>query len=103
MIIAIDGYEANVQHRVGIGRYAFEILAHLYPLVEKKHTVRVYIPGNPLSDLPKEHPHWQYRVVGPKKLWTFIGLPFALTKDYPKPAVVFSPTHYIPRFVHYPA
>ena len=32
MIIAIDGYEANISHRVGIGRYAYEILKHLYAL-----------------------------------------------------------------------
>ena len=37
MIIAIDGYEANVKNRVGIGRYAYEIIKYLsftfrYPL-----------------------------------------------------------------------
>ncbi len=103
MIIAIDGYEANVNNRVGIGRYAFEILTHLYKIIDHTHDcVRVYLPSPPLSDLPKETSWWSYRIANPSKLWTFIGLPFALKKDFPKADVVFSPTHYMPRFIATP-
>ncbi len=102
MIIAIDGYEANVKNRVGIGRYAFEILKHIYPLIEKSHSVRVYLPTPPLPDMPKETSWWTYRIAKPSKLWTFIGLPFGLKKDLPRADVVFSPTHYIPRFTSIP-
>ncbi|OGG24531.1 hypothetical protein A3A79_05095 [Candidatus Gottesmanbacteria bacterium RIFCSPLOWO2_01_FULL_43_11b] len=99
MNIAIDGYEANVKNRVGIGRYAFEILSHIYNL-QPKHLFRIYIPSKPLPDMPKETSWWKYRIVRPKTLWTFFGLPGALTKD--KPDVIFSPTHYVPRFVKIP-
>ncbi|MFH0749517.1 MAG: glycosyltransferase family 1 protein [Candidatus Gottesmanbacteria bacterium] len=109
MIISIDGYEANVKARVGIGRYAYEILCNLYELVKKqvpegqtKHTFRIYLPKEPLPDMPKETTWWQYHVVGPTKLWTFIGLPLALKKDSPSADVVFTPTHYIPRFTSIP-
>jgi len=106
MILAIDGYEANITHRVGIGRYAYELLVHMYRQLGAKkgagHQVRVYLPGAPLPDMPIETPWWHYRVVKPSSLWTFIGLPTALTLDSPKPDVVFSPTHYIPRFVTLP-
>lgn len=103
MIIAFDGYEANVPSRVGIGRYAFEILAHLYPLIKDSgNVVRVYLPTSPLSDMPKETAWWRYRVVGPKKFWTFVGLPIAIVSDVPRANVVFSPTHYVPRFINIP-
>jgi glycosyltransferase involved in cell wall biosynthesis len=107
MIIAIDGYEANVVHRVGIGRYAYEIIKHIYDhlfnqAVNDKYkniSVRIYLPDKPLSDLPPVSTKWQYRISQPRKLWTFIGLPMAIASDFPKSEVIFSPTHYIPRFV----
>ncbi|MBI5613805.1 glycosyltransferase family 4 protein [Candidatus Gottesmanbacteria bacterium] len=105
MIIAIDGYEANHLNRVGIGRYAFEILKHLYEIEEKRlerNEYRIYLPSVPLSDLPKETSWWKYRVIHPRKFWTFIAFPLALTSDMPRAHVVFSPTHYAPRFVTLP-
>lgn len=109
MVIAIDGYEANVRNRVGIGRYAFQILTHIYEKLKEQRAkskdeiyIRVYLPDQPLADLPKETEWWKYRIAKPKKFWTFIGLPLALLSDSPKPDVVFSPTHYIPRFIPYP-
>ncbi len=108
MVIAIDGYEANVVSRVGIGRYAFEILKHIYGLVSQnakfkaQHTLRVYLPSGPLSDMPKETPWWKYRIAKPKVLWTFFGLPRVLMQDKPSANVIFSPTHYVPRYVRTP-
>lgn len=101
MIIAVDGYEANIPHRVGIGRYAYEILRNIYRL-NSHHTFRIYLPNEPLADMPKETPMWSYRVLSPKRLWTFFRLPLALTTDLPRADVVFSPTHYIPRFISIP-
>ena len=102
MIIAIDGYEANEKERVGIGRYAYEILRHLYLLNLAHHSYRIYFPSPPRSDMPPETPWWQYRVLQPKKFWTLFRLPLALSTDIPKADVVFSPTHYIPRFTNIP-
>lgn len=99
MNIGIDGYEANVTDRVGIGRYAYEILVHLYPLMHK-HNVTVFLPGPPKKDLPAETPDWRYRVAGPSRLWTFIGLPLAVNRE--RLDVMYSPTHYIPRFITVP-
>jgi glycosyltransferase involved in cell wall biosynthesis len=103
MIIAIDGYEANVTQRVGIGRYAYDILSNMHTILTRLngsgYQVRVYLPSKPLPDMPKETPWWRYIVRGPSSLWTFIGLPLALLQDQPRADVVFSPTHYVPRFV----
>lgn len=95
MKIGIDGYEANVGSRVGIGRYAYEITAHLYP-ISKNHDVTVFLPTAPRPDMPKERDNWHYVVSSPQVLWTFFGLPRAI-KSHPVD-VFFSPTHYIPRF-----
>lgn len=103
MVIAIDGYEANVPNRVGSGRYAFEILKHLCALLkpQKSVSIQVYLPQAPLPDMPAESLNWRYVIAGPKRLWTFIGLPLALS-IHKRPDVVFSPTHYAPRFVTIP-
>lgn len=106
MVIAVDGYEANQPTRVGIGRYAYEILRHIYAIrASGAHagvTFRIYLPSAPLPDMPPETEWWRYRVAKPTKLWTFIGLPLALALDTPKADAVFSPTHYIPRFTGIP-
>lgn len=106
MLIAVDGYEANTKERVGIGSYAYETIKGFASLQAQKQyqhlSFRVYLPQKPLSDLPKEHDYWQYKVKSPQKFWTFGALPMSLMLDNPKPSVVFSPTHYMPRFVSYP-
>lgn len=104
MKIAIDGYEANAENRVGIGQYAYNILSNLYDLLEKRRdvSVEVYVPDVPLTDMPAEHETWKYRVLRPKPLWTFLSLPLTLQFSSFRPDVVFSPTHYIPRFIQIP-
>lgn len=101
MIVAIDGYEANDTHRVGIGRYAYEIIKGIYDL-SPKASFHIYLPDSPLPDMPKETDWWQYRVLSPKRLWTLFRLPLALLLDQPRADVIFSPTHYIPRFTNIP-
>lgn len=101
MIIAIDGYEANVTNRVGIGEYAFEMLKGMYAILHDRNNnftkVRVYTPDPPQNAFPPVTDSWEYRLSYPKKLWTYIGLPLRLSVDRPRADVVFSPTHYIPR------
>jgi glycosyltransferase involved in cell wall biosynthesis len=102
MIIAIDGYEANEVNRVGIGEYAFEILSGIHTLLANREAgnetrVRIYLPSEPNGSLPSAASYWSYRRSFPRKLWTYIGLPFRLLFDMPRANVVFSPTHYIPR------
>lgn len=108
MIISIDGNEANTKNRVGIGRYAFELLHAIY-FLRKSHdnkykelTFRIYLPDIPRSIMPKETQWWKYHVINPKKLTTLIGLPYRLHIDKPIADVMFSPTHYIPRFTEVP-
>ena len=110
MIIGIDGNEANVENRVGIGEYGFELLQQFesFQFSAKggsssggqisNFQFQIYLKDRPLNDLPKERMGWKYRIVGPRKLWTQIGLPFDLYTHSPRPDVFFTPTHYAPRF-----
>ncbi len=95
MLIAIDGNEANVSKRVGSNIYSFELLQALSQL---KANVVVYLKAEPLKDMPKETKQWRYRVVGPRKFWTQIGLPLDLCLRSSKPDVFFTPGHYLPRW-----
>lgn len=102
MLIGIDGNEANVGKRVGIGEYAFELLKEFEKLKRKNISFRVYLKNNPLEDLPKARKGWEYRIIGPKKFWTQLRLPFELYFGNDKPNVFFSPSHYGPRFAPMP-
>lgn len=97
MNIGFDGYETNVPLRVGIGRFAFEILLQIYAK-DRKNSYTVFLPGSPLKDLPPECANFRYKVIPSVGLWTLIGLPLGLKRS--NIDLFFSPTHYIPRFTH---
>ena len=113
MIIGIDGNEANVEKKVGIGEYSYELLKqfvnlkspHFVPLSGTSRGRQisnlkfiVYLKDKPREDLPRENENWRYRVVGPKKFWTQFALPFDLYFNKSRPDVFFTPSHYAPRF-----
>src|SRR5947209_3871076 len=95
--IWIDGYEANVPQRLGSGQVAFELLKQLEH-IDSKNSYTILLPNSPLSDLPSKRQGWVYKVLKSKRLWTRITLPLALYLSKNKPNLIFSPTHYIPRF-----
>jgi len=100
MIIGIDGNEANVERKVGIGEYAYELFLQFYNLQFSIPNLQftIYLKIQPNSDMPKEREGWKYRVIGPRKLWTRFALPLDLYFHNQKPDVFFTPTHYGPRF-----
>ncbi len=106
LLIGIDGNEANFKARVGVGRYAFELLKQFKESQISNFKFQIYLKDKPLPDLPVETERWQYKIVGPKKLWTQFGLPLVLFKnklfDGEKIDVFFTPTHYAPRFCPFP-
>ena len=105
MIIGIDGNEANVEKRVGVNQYAFELLKNIHKLQEewkKKHQVIVYLKNKPQKDLPKQNSHWKYKVIKGRGLWIIIKLMPSLFLDREKPNVFFAPSHYLPLFAPCP-
>jgi len=97
MIIGIDGNEANVKKRVGVGQYAYNTLLELHKL-NTKDQFYIYLKKNPHRDMPQANKNWQYIVIGPKILWTKIALPFKLFTQKIKLDLFFSLAHYSPMF-----
>lgn len=97
--IAIDGNEANVNHRVGSNVYAYELLVAMEKNTRGKSDLSctVLLAAPPLADLPPERSGWHYRVVGPRPLWTQIGLPIHLFLHKHDYDVFYTPGHYAPR------
>lgn len=105
MIIGIDGNEANVENKVGVNQYAFEVLSHLRKLQDKKettHTFIIYLKENPRADLPKENKLWKYKVLPGGGKWIVKTLVPHLYKKKEKLAVFFTPSHYAPPFAPVP-
>jgi len=97
MLIGIDGNEANIENRVGVGQYAFNLLKKIY-LIDKKNQYIIYLKDKPLEDLPKSRTNWHYKVFGPQKLWTKFALPAHLFTQKEKLDIFYSPSHYSPQF-----
>lgn len=96
--IWIDGYEANVPQRVGSGQVAFQLLKNIEK-IDSNNKISVLLTQPPKDDLPKPREGFEYKLIKPKRLKTFIGIPWTILRANPKPDVFFSPSQYIPRFV----
>ena len=99
MIIGIDGNEANVKNRVGVNKYAFEMLWNISKLNEKAaspHNLIVYLKNEPLNDLPKETKNFRYKVLSGGGLWIITKLTPYLFNNPEKIDILFSPSHYVP-------
>jgi glycosyltransferase involved in cell wall biosynthesis len=97
MVIGIDGNEANVDRRVGIGEYAFELIKEFQKLKGNGTRFVIYLKKPPMHHMPPPTSTFSYKVIGPKKLWTQFGLPVNLYLGK-RPDVFFTPSHYAPRF-----
>lgn len=105
MILGIDGNEANIEKRVGVNTYAFELLKNLWKLQgewKDRVSLIVYLKNKPLPDLPKETNNFKYKVIPGGGLWIITKLTPGLFFGKPKPDIFFSPSHYIPPFAPQP-
>lgn len=98
MRIGIDGNEANVERKVGISEYSFELIKQFSFLKREDIFWKIYLKSEKNDDFPSISKNWTYSIFGPSKLWTQIALPLNLYKDSNRPHVFFSPGHYAPRF-----
>lgn len=97
MIIGIDGNEANVENRVGVNTYAYELLWNLWKLQDEwknEHSLIVYLKDEPRSDLPKQTGFFRYKIISGKGAWILTKLTPSLFFDKPRCNVFFSPSHY---------
>lgn len=105
MIVGIDGNEANVEKRLGVGEITYQLLVQFSSAKLKAKNVKyvIYLKNKPFAGMPEESEDWNYRVIKPGKLWTQWRLPLDLFMHNPRPDVFFTPTHYAPRFCPVPS
>lgn len=99
MIIGIDGNEANIEKRVGVNTYAFELLWNLWKLQDEwknDHKLIVFLKNIPREDLPKETEAFKYKVISGGGVWILTKLTPQLFFAKPKCDILFSPSHYTP-------
>lgn len=106
MIIGIDGNEANIENKVGVNIYAFNLLWSLYKLQDKikgNYRFIVYLASKPRSDMPLPVPNfWEYKVIPGKGLWILTRLMPYLWANQDKLDLLFSPSHYTVPFLSIP-
>lgn len=102
MKIGIDANEALVENKVGISEYVYQLLLEFNKYASDKLKFDIYLKNQPAADFPQPSVNWQYKVFGPKKMWTQFALPAKLFLGS-KPDVFFSPGHYAPRFSPVPS
>ncbi len=102
--IGIDGNEANIKERVGVNKYAFEIIWGIYRLLKENPDliVIVYLKSKPLPDMPDEQENFKYKILKGGKVWIVTKLMPYLFKTSDRPDVFFSPSHYVPPFCPVP-
>lgn len=98
MIIGIDGNEANIKNRVGVNKYAFEIIWGIYKLLPDNPDliVTVYLKRKPFYDMPKENIRFKYKILSGGKVWILTRLMPDLLFDKKRPDIFFTPSHYLP-------
>lgn len=101
MLIAIDGNEANVEKRVGVSVYTYELLSYFHSQASSEARFVVYLRDDSRNDLPKSTEFFKYEVVNSPGLWRDIFLPLKLYSSK-RPNIFFSPAHYTPRFCPVP-
>lgn len=101
MIIGIDGNEANIEKKVGVNVYVYELLWGLYRTQEEwkgKHRLIVYLREKPRNDLPKESENIKYIILSGGGKWILTKLMPYLLRNKDKVDIFFTPSHYIPPF-----
>lgn len=97
MLIGIDGNEANVENRVGVNTYAYEVIKNLQKLQdigENPHNLIVFLKNKPLLDMPKETKNFKYKIIKGEGMWLVKNLMPYLYQMTKKPDVMFFPSHY---------
>lgn len=101
MVIGVDGNDANVEQKVGVSVYTYNLLSYFQNRANNQTQFNVYLRESPHEDLPKENEFYKYKVVKGPKLWSQFFLPLNLNFIRGIDAF-FSPAHYSPRFCPVP-
>jgi len=93
MLIGIDASRAVVVQRTGTEYYSLQVIRHLVR-VGSEHRFRLYLRQSAPPGLLPAGPNVEYRVLGPQRLWTHLGLSWEVARRPPE--VLFVPAHVVP-------
>ncbi len=93
MLIGIDASRATRAQRTGTENYALQIIRSLVE-VAPEHVYRLYLREPAPSGLLPEGPNIEPVVLGPRRLWTHLGLSAEMLRRPPQ--VLFVPAHVVP-------
>jgi glycosyltransferase involved in cell wall biosynthesis len=94
--IGIDGNEANLDTRVGVNTYAYNLINSIYSLNRKDVSITVLLKESPKKHMPKERDGFKYVVIKGGGQWIIKSLSPYLWKNKSSFDVFWSPSHYIP-------
>lgn len=102
MIIGIDGNDANVERKVGVSVYTWELLSRFQKKASEEVQCSVYLKDQPRADMPPENAYYKYIVVKGSIAWSRLWLPLHFLFRRSRPNVFFSPAHYSPLWLPCP-
>ncbi len=101
MIIGVDGNEANVEMKVGVSFYTYNLIQYFRKIASKNLRFKIFLRKEPGPDMPYENSNFSYTIVRGRPLWTQLFLPLHLNV-FRNIDVFFSPAHFVPRFCPVP-
>lgn len=94
--IGIDGNEANIDTRVGVNTYAFNLIQSIYENDRKDVEITIFLKDEPKKHMPKERDGFKYQVIKGSGQWIIKSLSPFLWRNRGNYDVFWSPSHYIP-------
>ena len=93
MLIGIDASRAVVAQRTGTENYSLQVIRGLVR-TSTGHQLRLYLREPVTEGLLSQQPHVEHVVLGPRRLWTHLGLSREVRRR--PPDVLFIPAHVVP-------
>lgn len=94
--IGIDGNEANLETRVGVNAYAYNLIREISDIKPSNVQISVFLREEPKPHMPKETADFKYIVIPGGGQWIIKKLTPALYRLKNEIDVFWSPSHYIP-------
>ncbi|MGQ9681129.1 MAG: glycosyltransferase family 4 protein [Anaerolineae bacterium] len=93
MLIGIDASRATVARRTGTENYSLQVTRELL-VAAPEHRFRLYLREPDAANVLPKPPNAEVRLLGPRRLWTHLGLSGEMLRR--PPDVLFVPAHVVP-------
>ncbi len=101
MLIGIDASRAVSRQPTGTEHYSLHLIHALAQIATPQHTLRLYLRDMPDADTLPRNESVEWRVLGPRRLWTHLGLAAELVRH--PPDLLYVPAHVLPILTRVPS